>query len=149
MNSSMKQTLAGKLTIVRSSESDVIHLHIHDDQARTTFLSLQVRPADLMLALTGRPGVECLLQPKNLERVGKNLQSKIVHVQIPDAYLAALAHKDEKGEGLAKNLMAEHERDGWRGCLSDMFSRSRRVENGAQAVSFTRWVEPVEPEVQA
>lgn len=143
--------LPGKLTIVRAENENgpLIRLHVRDDEARTNFLTITLTPQELMMALTGRPDVECSLIPVHLDRVGTAMQTKIVHVDAPQlSILSGPLPGTCISEDEITALLAPHEVDGWIATRTDMTNPRRRCEGSKQAVTFCRWIKQTEMELK-
>lgn len=133
--------LAGKLTIIRMHNTDAatLRIHVRDDAARTNILTIDITPEDLMLALTGRAEVGCLLEPTNIEKLGTLMQTKIIHIDAPTEVVGYIGTPTEEA---ITALLAPHEVDGWIATRSDMTNSRRRCEGQKQAVTFCRWITP-------
>lgn len=134
--------LAGKLTVLRmhQEEAPTLRIHIRDDAARANILAIDITPEDLMLALTGRAEVGCLLEPAHIERLGTTMQTKIIHIEAPKDAMGFMGEKTE-GDAITA-LLAPHEVDGWTATRADMTNIRRRCEGQKQAVTFCRWISP-------
>ena len=126
--------LPGRLNITRMANSGMILITVRDERSRTRFLEVTIAPEQFALALTGMAEQPCVMETRHLDRVGLQMQTKIIHIKVSDVDFVHC-----KADAMCGRLLT-HEVDGWEGNVSDLTNPKRRCEDGKQAVTFYRWI---------
>ncbi len=134
------KTLPAKLSIGRYSGSrEGIHIDVIDESSRVTIVELDVSFEEFAKALTGMYGVPCVAEWRGTELIGKQHQHKTEEVPFRYPFMGK-----GKAEKAAKEAIKPFEVGGWRGDWTDCLNWHRRVRDGVQQVSFTRYVDAEE-----
>lgn len=142
--------MKGTIRISRTSSNrgpDTIRIYLEDTISGAQFVTAELTPHDLAMALTGMGDTPCTFEVRGLRVLGKQREVKTEKVPVPDGWLFA------KDGPTSTELLAPFEVDGWRARLGDLTNHHRCTTlDGAPAysVTFTRHVdpetgEPVEP----
>lgn len=97
--------LKGKISILINREHTTIE--IEDDNANAMFLTIKLTPEQLSEALSRTMCVDCEIEVKGLEKVGKTHENKTFEFEIPKEL--ASSRNEIKLQELAQNLLT----DGW------------------------------------
>lgn len=139
------RTLPGKLTVCLvhdNAGTDRFRLEVEDAQAHITFLSLEISPEELALALAGRGYRPCTLEVNGLDKVGLAQEHKAENLP---AFTGALPADPAKRLALLNEWVRPWEVDGWRGFAPDLTNDHNRQPDGTYRVGFVRWVTPAAP----
>lgn len=74
------------LTISRPSYGDgckAISIQVMDVDARVRFLELEIGYAEFAQVLTGLSEIECMMEVKDLQNVGKQIERKTIEFEMP------------------------------------------------------------------
>lgn len=132
----MNEPLTGTLSI-HPAEGNGIIVELRDHASRSVFLRVELTTSWLIAAMSGKPQT-VLFETSHLERIGWQMQTKVHHVSRPK--LKRGSHTISKAQW--EHAMREFETDGWKGSLADCENPQRAVFDDAQAVTFTRYVNP-------
>ena len=97
--------LKGKISIFVNE--DYTTIEIEDDVANMTFAKIKLTPQQLSAALSRRACVDCEIDTKGLDKVGKQHENKHFEFEIPD-YLNRSIYADEL-QKIAQSKLS----DGW------------------------------------
>jgi len=117
-----KMKLKGRITILVNSNSTTIE--IMDESSRTRFVEIQLSPEQLSAALSRESMIECEMEVRGLENIGKKHEVRLVDFEIPKE-LAKSQYKDELNALLQSKLT-----DGWIACDSYTSRGSIYEKNG-------------------
>lgn len=130
--------MKGKLTISRWSSNKPpftgISIEVTDETSGTQFLSVQLTPEALGLAITGMSRQDCEFDLR-AQNVGKIRETKTEVIPFK-------ATDYKKREEEAKATLIPYEVEGWEGSWRDLCNHHRSAGNYSYRVSFTRFVEP-------
>jgi hypothetical protein len=104
--------LKGKLTIARThgGDGDSIHISIVDEDAAVEFVEAELTLGQFALAITGLGRVECEVEVRGLDKVGKRLELDAIEfpLQMAAGYANSTTRR-EHATARAKKLC----HDGW------------------------------------
>jgi hypothetical protein len=113
--------IKGNISIMVNREYTSIE--IRDSNANVQFLKIALSPYQLSAALSRQAEIECELQLKGLDRVGKKMENKKFEFQLPEDLTGWNADKDKIAR-YAQTLLS----DGW---IADGYFNSKD--------SFFKW----------
>lgn len=132
--------MKGEINIWRSNDPgdpNVMSIEVIDDSSGTHFLTFTLTAENLMLALTGRGGIECEFTLRGLERVGLIREHKEEIIILPEDYTKA---------NLEEEVKLQWEVDGWIARMEDVHNHHRQKNVGnnniAHTVTFYRYLKP-------
>ena len=125
--------LKGKISILINREYTTIE--IEDDNANARFLTIKLTPEQLSEALSRTMCVDCEIEVKGLEKVGKTHENKSFEFEIPKEL--ASSRNENQLQTIVQSLLT----DGW---ISDGYFSSQNsffVRDGQQMARCTirRW----------
>lgn len=99
--------IKGRLSISRDS-SDTIEIEFRDSLSRIRFATARVDPRTFAMAVTGQSELECLLETRGLENVGKKLVAESRSIEV---YLGE--HRIMSREVASEIVQMEDPGEGW------------------------------------
>ena len=136
--------LPGKITVGRvrgSDESQPIRIEIIDTQSSVVVAEARLTLENFALALTGLGHVECEIEWRGVDRIGKVREFKTELIPTPDN-----PWRTDPSRRTEENLrahVAPWEVDGWKAHWQDLHNSNKyRHEEKAYEVSFVRFVDP-------
>lgn len=126
--------LEGRISILISREQTTID--IQDENANVKFLKITLTPEQLSAALSRQMAVECEMEVRGIQKIGKTHENKSFEFEIPNG-LAGSKSEDELHK-LAQSLLS----DGW---VADKYFSSQNSffkKDGIQYARCTirRWI---------
>lgn len=112
--------LQGKITFLINPDGATIE--IEDDKANTTFLTVNLTPSQLMACLSRQGYVDCELDIKGLDRVGKTHEAKEFTIEIPEK-LNNSSHQDDLQKIIQSQLTDGWIADGYFGSQNSFFRK--------------------------
>lgn len=145
--------LHGKLSISRPSgggrEHPVVTIDLRDELSRCQFLEVEIDPASLTLALTGKGEVPCWFRLRTESPIGQRAETKTEELWMNAIF--AFDRGSKRQEAYFDKLLQPYEVDGWKARRSDLTNSHNTVRRDhenrkvLQRVVFFRHV-PVNPE---
>ena len=136
--------LKGKLTLStnRNPDDGLVHLELKDDLSKITFVALHITRDLLMRALGGLAYVDCEFQAKELDKVGKTLETRTLECPVVQAPGFMEERKGPKERAL--EIVTQACPDEWKPDLYFGSQDSFFTKDGRQWCRTTvrRWVEP-------
>jgi len=125
--------LKGKISILINREHTTIE--IEDENANARFLTIKLTPEQLSEALSRTMCVNCEIEVRGLEKVGKTHENKSFEFEIPKE-LASSKHSDNLQE-ISQSLLT----DGWisEGYFSSQNSFFIRDDKQMARCTIRRW----------
>ena len=126
--------LEGKISILINPDATTIE--VEDENANTRFLTITLTPEQLSAALSRQMAIECEIEVKGLEKIGKKHENKSFEFEIPSD-LASSRNENEL-QKLAQSLL----NDGW---IAESYFSSQNSffkKDGVQYARCTirRWI---------
>lgn len=127
--------IEGKISILIGRDETTIE--IHDDQANVKFVSVKLTPEQLCAALSRQVRIECELELRGLDKVGKIHENKSFVFEIPGA-LCSSKHSEEL-QKIAQSQLEE----GWvaEKYFDSQDSFFKREDKQYAKVTIRRWNE--------
>lgn len=97
--------LKGRISVRINREETIIE--IEDEKANVTFIKAILTPEQLSAALSRQMSVECEIEVKGLDKVGKTHENKRLEFEIPNDL--ASSRNTEQLHSLAQSILT----DGW------------------------------------
>jgi hypothetical protein len=125
----------GTLTISKGSD-DTIRIELTDSLSRTRCASIKMDPTEFANVIFGLAERPCTFELRS-DKVGLRRETKTENVSYVPMW------PEVHNNAAAQAAIAEFEKDGWKGNLSDALNHHKRGPDGSYRVTFERWV-PVE-----
>jgi len=127
----------GNVTISRVNTGDgqYMEIRITDGSSGTEFVEAKLSLENFAQAIIGLGYVECEIETRRLDLVGKKREHKTEMVACNGWEL------DRKDESAINNVLAPYEIDGWIGSHYDMKNSKNYRGHETVKVSFTRYVD--------
>jgi len=125
--------LKGKISILINREYTTIE--IEDDNANARFLTIKLTPEQLSEALSRTMCVDCEIEVRGLEKVGKTHENKTFEFEIPKEL--ASSRNSDKLQELSQSLLT----DGWisEGYFSSQNSFFMKDDKQMARCTIRRW----------
>ena len=130
----------GKITITQPQKSfkrnNYIVIVVRDASNSKDVVTIEIDAKDFGMAVTGSNFVPCGFKLKNIEAIGKRLETKTENVPRPK--------KNNKTE--EDKVLLPYETDGWKADRKDFHNHFRRMSQNRSRVCFRRYVYETEEE---
>lgn len=129
-----------RTTSAMEDGKNVLKFEIRDDRSRSTVLTFEVDPGQLVLALAGQSHLSIQAMWTYMDRLGKWMESKIELIET--VYKPATRENFTPAEIM--EMLKPYEIMGWHGKATDLNNGLRRVRERVQSVRFFRWIDKPE-----
>jgi hypothetical protein len=104
--------------VISNSEDDYIIIDLEDQTSNKNFATAKLSLQNFAKAITSQT-VECEIEVRSLEKVGKKREIKYIQIDIPNS----------TNEEEIKTIISSFEIDGWKGNLNDVKNHHNRIKS--------------------